>query len=156
MASSNVHGQDLPPRGLYPPVQSRRHLPGRGYSAGLILLGVAAVAIWGHRKSQLAIDERRELFRETQWSRLHLIPLLTAESDRDLYRRQYAAAQREQKVMQGVPGWKLESNGYVAHGYVKPELLQAPPDARERAHERRKHAGGWFGFFKRKEEQKQE
>ena len=23
MTSANVHGQDLPPRGLYPPVQSR-------------------------------------------------------------------------------------------------------------------------------------
>jgi hypothetical protein len=54
--------------------------------------------IWGHRRSQQAIAERRylcfpplgsggvsdssELFRENQWARLHLIPLMNAENDR--------------------------------------------------------------------------
>jgi hypothetical protein len=40
--------------------------------------------------------------------------------------------------------------------YVMPEFLVATPHAEERAAERRKHAGGWFGFLKKKEEKKQE
>jgi len=36
-----------------------------------------------------------------------------------------------------------------------PELLLPTPDAKERAAERRKHAGGLLGFLKRKQEQKE-
>lgn len=37
----------------------QRHLPGRGFSAGIVLLGVGAVMIWGHRRTQGAVSERR-------------------------------------------------------------------------------------------------
>jgi hypothetical protein len=49
----------------------------------------------------------RELEREKVWSRLHLVPLLLAEGDRDAYRRQQAALAREKEIMSGVKGWEV-------------------------------------------------
>ena len=49
----------------------------------------------------------RELQREKVWSRIHLVPLLMAEGDRDLYRRQQAALAREKEIMKDVPGWEV-------------------------------------------------
>ncbi len=40
-----------------------------------------------------------ELAREKMWSRIHLIPLLTAEEDRDLVRRHYADLAREKELL---------------------------------------------------------
>lgn len=42
---------------------------------------------------------RSELAREKMWSRIHLIPLLTAEEDRDLARRHYADQAREKELL---------------------------------------------------------
>ncbi len=42
-----------------------------------------------------------ELAREKMWSRIHLIPALTAEEDRDLVRRHYADLAREKELMGG-------------------------------------------------------
>jgi len=42
----------------------------------------------------------RELQREKAWSRIHLVPLLMAEGDRDGYRRKQAAQRREEAIMQ--------------------------------------------------------
>ena len=55
----------------------------------------------------------RELQREKVWSRIHLVPLLLAEGDRDAYRRQQAALAREKEIMKDVPGWEVSdiSNG---------------------------------------------
>lgn len=50
---------------------------------------------------------RRELNREKAWSRIHLVPLLLAEQDRDAYRRQQAAVARETEIMKDVPGWEV-------------------------------------------------
>jgi len=52
-------------------------------------------------------DSIRELEREKVWSRLHLVPLLLAEGDRDAYRRQQAANVREQEIMKDVKGWEV-------------------------------------------------
>lgn len=49
----------------------------------------------------------RELQREKAWSRIHLVPLLMAESDRDVYRRDCAALEREKVIMKDVPGWEV-------------------------------------------------
>ena len=49
----------------------------------------------------------RELQREKVWSRIHLVPLLLAEGDRDVYRRQQAALVREKEIMKDVPGWEV-------------------------------------------------
>jgi NADH dehydrogenase (ubiquinone) 1 alpha subcomplex subunit 13 len=97
---------------------------------------------WGHRRTQKAIAERRyrhqlsrrlkcfsELFREAQWARIHLTPLLEAENDRylpislnsaywrDLYRRQFAAMEREREVMKDVPGWRPGENVYYGNRF---------------------------------------
>ena len=42
--------------------------------------------------------------REKTWSRLHLVPLLMAEGDRDTYRRTSAALAREKEIMKDVDG----------------------------------------------------
>jgi hypothetical protein len=49
----------------------------------------------------------RELQREQVWSRIHLVPLLVAEGDRDAYRRQQAALEREREIMKDVKGWEV-------------------------------------------------
>jgi len=51
----------------------------------------------------------RELAREKQWSRLHLIPVLQAEQDRDLVRRTLANSEREKFLMKDVKGWDYGS-----------------------------------------------
>jgi hypothetical protein len=53
-----------------------------------------------------------ELAREKMWSRIHLIPLLTAEEDRDLARRHYADLDREQKLLGS------QSSAYNSDRYV--------------------------------------
>lgn len=49
----------------------------------------------------------RELQRENVWSRIHLVPLLLAEGDRDAYRRQQAALAREKEIMKDVKDWEV-------------------------------------------------
>lgn len=44
----------------------------------------------------------RELKREKAWSRIHLVPLLMAEGDRDVHRRNEAALAREREIMKDV------------------------------------------------------
>lgn len=52
----------------------------------------------------------RELKREKAWSRIHLIPMILAEADRDTFRREQANLKREQEIMKDVPNWEV-SNG---------------------------------------------
>jgi len=49
----------------------------------------------------------RELEREKMWSRIHLVPLLMAEGDRDMYRRQQSEYEKEKEIMKDIPGWKV-------------------------------------------------
>ncbi len=56
--------------------------------------------------SQSTEHDYRELQREKAWSRIHLVPLLLAEGDRDTYRRQQAALAREREIMKDVKGWE--------------------------------------------------
>lgn len=56
-----------------------------------------------------------ELAREKMWSRIHLIPLLTAEEDRDLVRRHYADQAREKELL-GSQTSPYNSDRYVYHG----------------------------------------
>lgn len=58
-----------------------------------------------------------ELAREKMWSRIHLIPLLTAEEDRDLVRRHYADQAREKDLL-GSQTSPYNSDRYVpsTHG----------------------------------------
>ena len=42
---------------------------------------------------------RSELAREKMWSRIHLVPMLQAEEDRDLVRRHWADQAREKELL---------------------------------------------------------
>lgn len=53
-----------------------------------------------------------ELKREKAWSRIHLVPLILAEADRDAYRREQAQIAREKEIMKDVPDWKV-SRRYI-------------------------------------------
>lgn len=66
-----------------------------------------------------------ELGREKIWARLHLTPLLEAESDRDLVRRQLAAEERERVLMTDVKGWKFGSV-YNTDKIIRPTYAYGP------------------------------
>ncbi|KAF8640066.1 hypothetical protein AX17_001307 [Amanita inopinata Kibby_2008] len=65
----------------------------------------------------------RELQREKVWSRIHLVPLLMAEGDRDAYRRQQAALAREREIMKDVPGWEAGKSVYNNSKYHSPNIV---------------------------------
>ncbi|KAJ1675828.1 60S ribosomal protein L26A [Spiromyces aspiralis] len=105
MATRGV--QDIPPKGGYPEVKYNRVLPKKG-PTGIVFLGmITSIMGYGWYKIYQGVRERRELVREKTWSRIHLIPLLQAESDRDDYRRLKAAEAREGEIMKDIPGWKV-------------------------------------------------
>jgi len=87
----------------------------------MILAGVTAVCTWGFWRYGQATRERLELKRENTWSRLHLVPLLMAESDRDIYRRQQAGLERERAIMKDVPGWEVGKSVYNNPRFRPPE-----------------------------------
>ncbi|KAJ6260381.1 hypothetical protein Dda_4607 [Drechslerella dactyloides] len=87
--------QDLPPQGGYGPVQYRRNLPPRGFRPAFYIFATFAVC--------------SELLREKRWARIHLVPVLQAEEDRDMVRRVWAGERREELLMKDVKGWKLGS-----------------------------------------------
>jgi hypothetical protein len=47
----------------------------------------------------------REIRVEKAWNRISLVPLLQAETDRDIVRRQEAYKQKESTIMQSVDNW---------------------------------------------------
>ncbi|GKT50466.1 uncharacterized protein ColSpa_10647 [Colletotrichum spaethianum] len=66
------------------------------------------------------LTNRSELAREKMWARIHLIPLLQAEEDRDQVRRWYADQAREKEL--------LGENTKVYHSdrFVRPTFAVAP------------------------------
>lgn len=73
-----------------------------------------------------------ELAREKMWSRIHLIPLLTAEEDRDLARRHYADQAREKELL-GKSTSPYNSDRYVftAHDRIHGEVRDIGGSAEE-------------------------
>ncbi|KAG0163426.1 hypothetical protein DFQ28_000383 [Apophysomyces sp. BC1034] len=125
----SVHGtQDLPPAGGYPEVRYKRYLPKKGPSGLVLLAGVAAVSAFGFYKVAQGNLERRELKRENLWSRIHLVPLLTAESDRDMHRRVLAANAREAEIMKDVEGWKAGESVYNNTKFYTPPSFVIVPE----------------------------
>ncbi|KAI5361613.1 hypothetical protein Slin15195_G127280 [Septoria linicola] len=92
-------GQDMPPTGGYEPVQYRRNLPVRGFRPAYLLVGVAGIMTYGFYRVGQGIREQNELAREKMWSRIHLIPLLQAEEDRDVVRRDFAQKAMEKELL---------------------------------------------------------
>ncbi|KAG6884766.1 hypothetical protein C0993_008463 [Termitomyces sp. T159_Od127] len=90
VGKGNLEKRDLPPT-------AKRGHRIRPHAACLIVTRYRPVADYG---------SDRELAREKVWSRIHLVPLLLAEGDRDAYRREQAALGREQAIMKDVKGWE--------------------------------------------------
>ncbi|TFK99192.1 GRIM-19 [Pterulicium gracile] len=115
--------QDMPPAGGFDSIKYKRNLPFRGPGAFVILGTVAAISGFGFWRLGLGNLEKRELQREKVWSRIHIVPLLLAEGDRDAYRRQQAATEREREIMKDVPGWEAGKSVYNSKKYYTPETI---------------------------------
>ncbi|KAI9800251.1 MAG: hypothetical protein M1825_004235 [Sarcosagium campestre] len=105
--------QDLPPTGGYEPVQYKRNIPVRGFKPTYYLLGITAIMGYGWYRMGQGIRERNELAREKMWARIHLVPLLQAEEDRDQVRRHWADRAREKELL-GKETSAYNSDRYVA------------------------------------------
>lgn len=66
-----------------------------------------------------------ELAREKMWSRIHLIPMLQAEEDRDLVRRTWADKARERELLGG------ETKVYHSDRCVPGPLIEFGPGSRQ-------------------------
>ncbi|KJZ73455.1 hypothetical protein HIM_07249 [Hirsutella minnesotensis 3608] len=117
--------QDMPPKGGYAPVQYKRNLPAKGFRPGVLLLGMGAVMGYGWYKLIHGIREANELAREKMWARIHLIPLLQAEEDRDQVRRHLADRAREKEALGG------NIKVYNSDRFVRPTLAAVPPPTTE-------------------------
>ncbi|RFU27891.1 hypothetical protein B7463_g8439, partial [Scytalidium lignicola] len=114
--------QDLPPTGGYDPVQYKRNLPARGFRPAVMLAAMAGIMTYGFYKVGKGIREQNELAREKMWSRIYLIPLLTAEEDRDLVRRHFADLAREKEL------FGSNTSAYNSDRYVRPTFAVTPAE----------------------------
>ncbi|TVY15239.1 NADH dehydrogenase [ubiquinone] 1 alpha subcomplex subunit 13 [Lachnellula arida] len=138
--------QDLPPSGGYGAVQYKRNLPARGFRPAVMLAGVVGIMTYGFWKLGKGIRQQKyvlpsirirkidrisfwinadvegisELAREKMWSRIHLIPMLTAEEDRDLVRRHLADQAREKALLGS------QTSPYNSDKYVRPTYAITP------------------------------
>ncbi|GAD97170.1 conserved hypothetical protein [Paecilomyces variotii No. 5] len=112
--------QDLPPSGGYAPVQYKRNLPARGFKPVYYLVGVHMLMAYGYYKLFYGIREQNELAREKMWSRIHLIPVLQAEEDRDQARRHFADKAREKELL------GRESKVYNSERFIRPTFAYTP------------------------------
>ncbi|KAE8225189.1 hypothetical protein CF319_g2033 [Tilletia indica] len=118
MSGSIPYSQDLPPQGGYQPVRYKRNLPTRGPGGIAIFGSIIAICGYGFYQVGRSNVEARELKREHAWSRIHLVPMLLAEQDRDVYRRHAAAVLREKTIMKDVPGWEAGKPVYHTKRYT--------------------------------------
>lgn len=67
------------------------------------------------------LTQASELAREKMWARIHLIPALQAEEDRDQVRR-YLADQKRERDLMGGENFKVYNN----ERFVKPTFAVTP------------------------------
>ncbi|KAL2865835.1 putative NADH-ubiquinone oxidoreductase subunit GRIM-19 [Aspergillus lucknowensis] len=115
--------QDMPPAGGYRPVQYKRNIPARGFRPVYYLIGMHLFMAYGYYKLFYGIREQNELAREKIWGRLHLLPLLQAEEDRDQVRRAIADAAREKQLTGEV------TKVYNSDRFVRPTFAATPSKA---------------------------
>ncbi|EXF77087.1 GRIM-19 protein [Colletotrichum fioriniae PJ7] len=115
----------------------QRNLPARGFRPGTMLIvdtdtgstqqrpstegGIEqSDGKYGLEEDRTVLTRHSELAREKMWARIHLIPLLQAEEDRDQVRRWYADQAREKEL--------LGENTKVYHNerFVRPTFALAP------------------------------
>ncbi|KAL2107232.1 hypothetical protein VUR80DRAFT_5520 [Thermomyces stellatus] len=112
--------QDMPPAGGYGPVQYKRNIPTFRVRPRMYLLGAGLICAYGWYKLILGLREANEYAREKTWSRIHLLPLLQAEEDRDQVRR-YLADQKREKELLG-ENFKV----YNSDRFVRPTFAATP------------------------------
>jgi len=95
----------------------------KGPGGAVVFAGVFAVCAFGFWRIGQGNLERRELQREKAWSRIHLVPLLLAEGDRDAYRRSQAALAREKEIMKDVEGWEAGKSVYNTKRYTPSTIV---------------------------------
>ncbi|KAI9894205.1 MAG: hypothetical protein M1814_004059 [Vezdaea aestivalis] len=117
--------QDLPPIGGYEPIQYKRNLPARGFKPSYYMFGMFAICAYGWLRVVQGNREQVELAREKMWSRIHLIPLLQAEEDRDLVRRQWANEKREKELT------GTNTKIYHSDRFVRPTYAIMPTKAKD-------------------------
>ncbi|KAL3896518.1 MAG: hypothetical protein SGCHY_004022 [Lobulomycetales sp.] len=123
--------QDLPPKGGFPrTIRYQRYIPSRGPSGATLFIGAFAIMGWGWYWVFEANRERMELTREKHWARIHMVPILQAETDRDLVRRFQATEAREAFMKIFDENWspmdlKAKVPGVGKYGKFDPE--QAEP-----------------------------
>eukprot|EP00127_Corallochytrium_limacisporum_P006669 Clim_evm48s232 gene=Clim_evmTU48s232 len=112
--------QDMPPQGGYPAISYRRqHTPPR--FSGFMKFAIAgAVMAGGLLVTAYSQNERRNLDREKVLTRIALVPLLQAEEDRRFLREYKKYLEDEEKIMAGVPGWKVGERPYNTDRWVPP------------------------------------
>ncbi|KAI0010730.1 NADH-ubiquinone oxidoreductase subunit [Xylariaceae sp. FL0662B] len=114
ISTSRVRVEDFRPR------NPCRNLPASGFRPTTWLAAMGVVVIYGFYKLGQGNREQKELAREKMWSRIHLIPLLQAEEDRDLVRRHIADQAREKQLVG--ENFKV----YNSDRYVRPTYAVTP------------------------------
>jgi hypothetical protein len=89
--------------------------------------------------SMLTLVAFSELRREKAWSRIHLVPLLLAEADRDVYRREKAMVAREKEIMKDVPDWEV-SRASVPDVAARTDRVRGASGGQERVQHEALHA----------------
>ncbi|ORZ05940.1 GRIM-19 protein [Lobosporangium transversale] len=123
---STIPQQELPRPGGFPEIRYKRYIPKVGPSGLVLFSGITLMCTFGLYRTGQGNLERRELEREKVWSRIHLIPLLQAEADRDTYRREVAAKQREAEIMKNHKGWKAGESVYNSDRYAPKPYVVLP------------------------------
>ncbi|KAJ7591675.1 B16.6 subunit of GRIM-19, NADH:ubiquinone oxidoreductase [Mycena floridula] len=114
--------QDMPPPGGFETVKYKRNMSMRGPSGFVFFAGLCLVTGYGFYRVGKGNNEKRELQREKVWSRIHLVPLLMAESDRHLHGLREASVAREKEIMKNVKGWEAGKSVYSNTRYQTPDL----------------------------------
>ncbi|KAJ1910788.1 hypothetical protein IWQ60_001176 [Tieghemiomyces parasiticus] len=114
--------QDVGVAGKYPSFRYQRYITSRGPSGTALFLGLFGIMGFGMYHHMKSRKEWREIQRERIWTRLHLIPMLQAEQDRDTYRREEALRAREAEIMKDVPDWEVGRTAYHTKRYVRPTV----------------------------------
>ncbi|RKP22742.1 GRIM-19 [Syncephalis pseudoplumigaleata] len=109
--------QELPRPGGFPAIRYQRNLPKRGPSGLVLMAGLTTVCGLGMYRAIDGVKERKEIEREKTWARIHLVPLLQAETDRDHYRREQAMQAEEEAIMRNVPDWEVNAKGGASAVY---------------------------------------
>ncbi|XP_071982651.1 NADH dehydrogenase [ubiquinone] 1 alpha subcomplex subunit 13 [Engystomops pustulosus] len=121
MAASKVK-QDMAPPGGYGPVDYKRNLPRRGFSGyTMFAIGIGTM-IFGYWRIGTWNRERRRLHIEDLETRLALLPLFQAESDRRSLRILRENLEQEAIIMKDVPGWKVGESVFHTDRWVSPTL----------------------------------